>query len=582
MKRLIVSMTVAVLGLALVSLAAGPQLGWRPADDWIARLERPERVAGLKIPEIISKAWPQAGSRGRGYRRRRGRVFMAARPGCRTRQGVRGRSRSAVHRSSAAAHRPQQQLTNVQPGARASSRIRLIPEKVDLAFFHDVLHHVDKRPAYLQKVASYLKPSGRIAVIELDATRPDASHRDQQELQVTREELDNWMKAAGLRKLEEIPMFERQVVRDLREDGGQIGDGLVHCACRWSGSRPRSSRSVAAAARRRGGPTNGAAALPVNVLQVNLVELRRDVEAVGTLAAHDEAIVSAEVEARVARLAADMGDRVAKGAAAGHPGRREAAVPSRRTARGPEPDAGAARRAGRRTADAGADAGGRSARSPDARKQNRRSPGLGSSPPGICCRPRTSNAPKPSSRRPRRPTMPRSPRRGTCWPKSARAGGAQGRQPRAPGHRHPRTVRRRRRRATRLGRPVRPRADSGDADRPSASAASDGADPRAVRAGYSRRSNHRRPRRCLPRSCWSRDASPASVPDVDQRSRAFAIEAAVPNLDGALKPGTFARVRRRHRPGRQDRRRAGHRRADPLRPDASCSSSAMERWRPPK
>jgi multidrug efflux pump subunit AcrA (membrane-fusion protein) len=30
---------------------------------------------------------------------------------------------------------------------------------------------------------------------------------------------------------------------------------------------------------------------------------------------------------------------------------------------------------------------------------------------------------------------------------------------------------------------------------------------------------------------------------VDQRSRAFAIEAAVPNLDGVLKPGTFARVR---------------------------------------
>jgi RND family efflux transporter MFP subunit len=58
---------------------------------------------------------------------------------------------------------------------------------------------------------------------------------------------------------------------------------------------------------------NGAGALPVNVLQVNLLELRRDVEAVGTLAAHNEAIVSAEVEARVSRLAADMGDRVAKG-----------------------------------------------------------------------------------------------------------------------------------------------------------------------------------------------------------------------------------------------------------------------------
>ena len=64
----------------------------------------------------------------------------------------------------------------------------------------------------------------------------------------------------------------------------------------------------------KGRTDNGAGALPVNVLQVNLVELRRDVEAVGTLAAHEEAIVSAEVEARVARLAADMGDRVVKGA----------------------------------------------------------------------------------------------------------------------------------------------------------------------------------------------------------------------------------------------------------------------------
>ena len=77
----------------------------------------------------------------------------------------------------------------------------------------------------------------------------------------------------------------------------------------------------------KGRTENGAGALPVNVLQVSQVELRRDVEAVGTLAAHDEAIVSAEVEARVARLAADMGDRVSKGDPARHSGCRETAVP---------------------------------------------------------------------------------------------------------------------------------------------------------------------------------------------------------------------------------------------------------------
>jgi membrane fusion protein, multidrug efflux system len=56
-----------------------------------------------------------------------------------------------------------------------------------------------------------------------------------------------------------------------------------------------------------------AAALGVDVLQVQLVEMRREVEAVGTLAARDEAVVSAEVAGRVARLVADMGDRVKAG-----------------------------------------------------------------------------------------------------------------------------------------------------------------------------------------------------------------------------------------------------------------------------
>jgi RND family efflux transporter MFP subunit len=54
--------------------------------------------------------------------------------------------------------------------------------------------------------------------------------------------------------------------------------------------------------------------LPVKVTEVERMELRRSVEAVGTLAAHDQATISAEVAGRVARLAADMGDRVAAGA----------------------------------------------------------------------------------------------------------------------------------------------------------------------------------------------------------------------------------------------------------------------------
>jgi SAM-dependent methyltransferase len=83
----------------------------------------------------------------------------------------------------------------------------MLPEKIDVAFFHDVLHHVEGREAYLKKVASYLKPGGRIVVIELDADRPDASHAKEPQLQVRRPELNTWMEAAGLKKLAEYDLF---------------------------------------------------------------------------------------------------------------------------------------------------------------------------------------------------------------------------------------------------------------------------------------------------------------------------------------------------------------------------------------
>ena len=54
------------------------QLASRPVDDWIARLERPDRVAGLKIDYIISSLGLEAGRRRRGHRRRPGRAEPAA------------------------------------------------------------------------------------------------------------------------------------------------------------------------------------------------------------------------------------------------------------------------------------------------------------------------------------------------------------------------------------------------------------------------------------------------------------------------------------------------------------------------
>ena len=56
MRRTTVAISAPVLTLVFTSAAvSGRQLASRPAPDWIQRLERPERIATLKIDYIISK-----------------------------------------------------------------------------------------------------------------------------------------------------------------------------------------------------------------------------------------------------------------------------------------------------------------------------------------------------------------------------------------------------------------------------------------------------------------------------------------------------------------------------------------------
>jgi len=70
-----------------------------------------------------------------------------------------------------------------------------------------------------------------------------------------------------------------------------------------------------AACSRGGGAqaAEGQKARPVAVEPAQVRDVRRQVDVVGTLAAREEVVVSAEVEGRVARLVHDLGDRVDAG-----------------------------------------------------------------------------------------------------------------------------------------------------------------------------------------------------------------------------------------------------------------------------
>ena len=76
------------------------------------------------------------------------------------------------------------------------------------------------------------------------------------------------------------------------------------------------SLGAAACSRDRGvQAAEGAKALPVATEAAQVRDVRRQVDVVGTLAAKEEVVVSAEVAGRVSRLVHDLGDRVAAGTA---------------------------------------------------------------------------------------------------------------------------------------------------------------------------------------------------------------------------------------------------------------------------
>ena len=191
--------------LAFASIPAA-QVGVRPAKEWIATLERPERIAGLKTTEVIDKLELKKGDviadLGAGTGLFAWPLARAVAPG--KVYAVEVDDEFVAHMN---ARVKEQRLTNVTV-VRGKFEDPLLPEKVDLAFFSDVLHHIANRDAYLKTVAGYLKPGGRIAVIELDTTHPNSPHREQPDLQVTKAQLDGWMTAAGLTKVAEPSLFE--------------------------------------------------------------------------------------------------------------------------------------------------------------------------------------------------------------------------------------------------------------------------------------------------------------------------------------------------------------------------------------
>jgi ubiquinone/menaquinone biosynthesis C-methylase UbiE len=189
-----------VAGVALARPAAA-QLANRTAEEWINSLETASRMQSLKTADTIAKLGLKPGQLvadiGAGTGVFSIRFAPVVRPGGKVyAEDVDEKLLEHILETAG-----EQGITNIEtvygdfddPG---------LPVPVDLAFINDVLHHIEHRDVFLKNLAGYLKPGGRVAIIDFKPGQ--GGHTNQPELQVSQEQATAWMATAGLKPVEEI------------------------------------------------------------------------------------------------------------------------------------------------------------------------------------------------------------------------------------------------------------------------------------------------------------------------------------------------------------------------------------------
>lgn len=176
--------------------------------EWIQRLERPDRIPGLKVNDVIA--------------------CLKLKPGDVVADIGAGSGAFTIPFAKAVApsgkvlavelwpdlldyineKAKKEKVSNLQTILAKPMDPNLPKNQVDVAFFHDVFHNTNDRQAYLQVLASYLKPGGRIAIIEQEFDDPIAKKWDRPEDRITPDQVKTWMANIGFRLVGEYDIFQ--------------------------------------------------------------------------------------------------------------------------------------------------------------------------------------------------------------------------------------------------------------------------------------------------------------------------------------------------------------------------------------
>jgi ubiquinone/menaquinone biosynthesis C-methylase UbiE len=209
MKTEVYSFTVraaiVILTLGALPTTSRAQLASRPAEEWVKTLDAPDRVKAMKIDQVVAALDVRPGmiiaDVGAGSGLVSGPLAIAT--------GTKGVLYAVDIDKGLLAHiaarAADQRISNIRTVLGEFTDPKL-PEKVDLAFMNDVLHHIADRATYLRNLATYLKPGGRIAIVDFIPSR--SPHATQPELTVSEEQAGAWLMEAGLRLAKKVTIFD--------------------------------------------------------------------------------------------------------------------------------------------------------------------------------------------------------------------------------------------------------------------------------------------------------------------------------------------------------------------------------------
>jgi arsenite methyltransferase len=196
--------TLCTLSLALTP-AASAQLASRSAEEWIKTLESDNRVSALKIDEVVAKLQLKGGETVADIGAGSGLLEVALAKAVSAGGKVYAVDIEAGLFPEIMKKAREGHVSNIQTVLGKYTDPNLPVKNVDVVLFHDVLHHIEDRAAYLKTVTGYLKSTGRVVVIDFEPGQ--GPHKGHPELEIARQQLETWAGAAGLKAVEEIKMY---------------------------------------------------------------------------------------------------------------------------------------------------------------------------------------------------------------------------------------------------------------------------------------------------------------------------------------------------------------------------------------